>query len=142
MAKINIYLHFNGNCEEVFNLYKDVFKVEFMSFLRYSDTPYASQVPKEYLDKIENIGIRLSDETFIMGADALESIGQPYVAGNNFSIYIEAESKNEAERIFNGLSKNGKITQALTIAHWGDYFGMCTDQYGIQWLVNCEAQKL
>lgn len=142
MAKTNIYLHFNGNCEEAFNHYKNVFQTEYVSFLRYSDTPHKDSVPKEYLNKIENVGFKLSEETLIMGSDTLDSLGMPFVAGNNFSIYAEADSKEEAERLFKGLSVNGKITQDLAIAHWGAYFGMCTDHFGIQWLINCEASKV
>lgn len=139
MAKTNIYLHFDGSCEEAFNLYKRAFQTEFTNVLRYSEVSRqeeTSTIPESDLNKIENIGIRISEETFLMGSDGLECYGQKPVIGNNFSIYVEAESKDEADRIFNELSAKGRIKMPMTIAHWGDYFGMCSDRFGVNWLIN------
>ena len=140
MARTNIYLHFDGNCEVAFCLYREVFQREFITLLRYSDIPRQEGrpvVPERDLNKIENVGIKISDETLLMGSDGLECFGQKPIVGNNFSIYVEATSGEEADRIFSGLSKGGQVKMPMTIAHWGDYFGMLTDRFGINWLVNC-----
>jgi len=144
MAKVNLYLLFNGNCEEAFSLYKSVFGGEFPSVIRYGDIPsHPGMIPlsEEEKNKIENVTLPISKETFLMGADVIGDMAKATAFGNNFSIYIEADNKDEAERVFNGLSVEGHITMPLSKAHWGDYFGMCTDKFGINWLVNCTANR-
>ena len=139
MAITNIYLHFDGNCEEAFKLYKGVFQTEFTNLLRYSDIPLRAGmpvIPEDDLNKIENVGIKISDETLIMGADGLACFGQKPSLGTNFSIYVEVFSKEEADRVFGGLSEGGQIKMPMTAAHWGDYFGMLTDRFEVSWLVN------
>lgn len=145
MARTNIYLHFDGNCEAAFCLYREVFQTEFTNILRYSDIPRQEGmplVPERDLNKIENVGIKISDETLLMGSDGLECFGQKTIVGNNFSIYVEATSGEEADRIFSGLSEGGQVKMPMTIAHWGDYFGMLTDRFGINWLVNCSCDSI
>jgi len=144
MAKVNLSLLFNGNCEEAFNLYKSTFGGEFLSVVKYGDIPLHSEMPplsEETKNKIENITLPISQETFLMGADVVGEMAKATIFGNNFSIYIEADNSNEAEKIFKQLSGEGHITMPLGKAHWGDYFGMCTDKFGINWLINCAANK-
>lgn len=139
MPKLNIYLHFDGNCEEAFNYYKRIFKAETANTIRYGDVPQQEgmpAIPEQDLNKIENIGILINKDTVLMGSDNLEIFGQKLVTGNNFSIYIEADDKEQAENIFNGLSDGGFVKMPLTLAHWGDLFGMCTDKFGISWFIN------
>jgi len=141
MAKLNIYLKFDGNCEEAFKHYESVFDsiVSFTS--RYGDVPRMEEegmpvIPEEDLQKIENICLPISKDTILMGADGLEAFGTRPVMGSNFSIYVTAETQDEAYRIFNGLSQGGNVQMPMSRAHWGDYFGMCTDKFGISWFVN------
>lgn len=144
MATINPYLNFPGNAEEAFNFYQSVFGGDFMMLQRYSDVPGDVVVKKLSPDegqKIMYIALPIGKENVLMATDALESTGRPLTTGNNFSISINAGSKEEAERIFNGLSSGGAITMPLADAFWGAYFGMFTDRFGIQWMVNFDYQS-
>ena len=134
MAKINFYLLFNGNCEEAFNFYKSAFGID-----RYGDIPPQNGMPpisEDEKNKIENICLPIAEETVLMGADVCGYMAQNTVFGNNFSLYIEADSRGEADRLFAGLSTEGRVTMPMSEAHWGDYFGMFTDKFGVNWLIN------
>ncbi|CAK7015541.1 VOC family protein [Saezia sanguinis] len=144
MATVNIYLLFNGNCEQAFDFYRSVFGGEFPAVIRYGDVPLppeAPSLPENTRHKIENISLPISQETMLMGADAVGHLAAKTVFGNNFSVYIEAASHDEAYRLFNGLAQNGHIAMPLSQAHWGDEFGMLTDQFGINWLINHSPNK-
>ena len=135
MAKINFYLLFNGNCEEAFNFYKS----DFTFIGRYGDIPPQNGMPpisEDEKNKIENICLPIAEETVLMGADVCGYMAQNTVFGNNFSLYIEADSRGEADRLFAGLSTEGRVTMPMSEAHWGDYFGMFTDKFGVNWLIN------
>ena len=137
MAKINFYLLFNGNCEEAFNFYKSAFGVDFTFIGRYGDIPPQNGMPpisEDEKNKIENICLPIADETVLM--DVCGYMAQNTVFGNNFSLYIEADSRGEADRLFAGLSTEGRVTMPMSEAHWGDYFGMFTDKFGVNWLIN------
>ena len=130
MAKRSLYLHFDGRCEEAFNLYATIFGNKITGIFRYKDIPHQKgmpQIPDKDLNKIENIGLSIGESLLLMGSDNLEIFGQKTIAGNNFSIYIEADSKEQADSQFNSLSEDGIIKMPMATAHWGDYFGMCTD---------------
>ncbi len=147
MAKLNIYLKFDGNCEEVFTLYESVFDSTVSFISRYKDVPRMEEegmpvIPEEDLEKIENICLPISKDTILMGADGLAAFGTKPIIGNNFSIYITAESQDEAYKIFHGLSAGGQIQMPISRAHWGDYFGMCTDKFGISWFVNYSPKQV
>lgn len=137
MATINPYLNFQGNTEEAFNFYKSVFGGEFVGGIsRFRDTPEADKLPEHEKDKVMHVALPVGEGNMLMGTDFLESMGQKIEPGNNFSISIGPESKGEADRLFNALSEGGEITMPLEKASWGDYFGMLTDKFGIQWMVN------
>lgn len=139
MKTSTLYIYFNGECENAFNLYKEVFQTDLLNVTRYRDIYWQENipsVPKEYLDKIENTGLRVSESMVLMGSDIIDPENGTKKMKYNFSIYLEAETKEEAERVFNGLSEKGSTTMPLQIAHWGDLFGMCTDRFGINWMVN------
>jgi PhnB protein len=136
MISINPYLNFAGNTEEAFNFYKSVFGGDFLSLQRFKDTPEAKKIPEEEKDKIMHVALPIDKNNIIMATDALESMGQKVIYGNNFYLSIEAESKAEAEIIFNKLSKEGKIEMPLQDTFWGAYFGMFADKFGVQWMIN------
>ncbi len=141
MATMNPYLNFKGNTEEAFNFYKSVFGGEFMTLQRFKDTPAADKIPANEKAKIMHVALPIGKGNVLMGTDALESMGQKLTIGNNFYISINAESKEEAEKLFNGLSAGGKIEMPLQDAFWGAYFGMFTDKFGIQWMVNYDYNQ-
>jgi PhnB protein len=145
MAQVNPYLTFGGNCEEAFNFYKSVFGGEFPYIGRFNEMPPMEgcpEMPAAEGNKIMHISLPISKETTLMGSDTSEAFGQANVVGNNFSISINADSKEEADKLFNGLSAGGTVTMPMDKTFWGAYFGMFTDKFGINWMVNHdEAQK-
>jgi PhnB protein len=136
MATINPYLNFQGNTEEAFNFYKSVFGGEFLAVQRFGDVPETAQVPEQDKDKIMHIALPIGKQTMLMGTDVLESMGQRLIEGNNYNLAIQAESEEEANHFFKGLSEGGKIIMPMEKAFWGDYFGMFTDRFGINWMVS------
>jgi PhnB protein len=136
MTSINPYLNFPGNTEEAFNFYKSVFGGEFTSLQRFKDTPEAGRVPDNEKEKIMHIALPIGNGNILMATDALESMGHKLTLGNNIQITINPESKEEGERIFNGLSAGGKVEMPLQDTFWGAYFGMLTDRFGVKWMVN------
>lgn len=139
MAVVNVYLTFNGNCQEAFNFYQSVFGGEFPYVGKFKDMPPQEGIPPlsaEMGEKIMHISLQISKETAIMGSDTGGEWAPNFKPGNNFSISISAESKEEADRLFNGLAQGGKITMPLAQAFWGDYFGMLEDKFGINWMMS------
>ena len=141
MLTINPYLNFAGNTEEAFNFYKSVFGGEFLALQRFKDTPEAGNIPKQEQDKIMHVALPIGNGAILMATDALESMGQKLTVGNNFYIAIQPETKEEAQRLFNGLSAGGKVEMPLQDAFWGAYFGMFQDKFGIQWMVNYDQNQ-
>lgn len=138
MASVNVYLNFNGNCEEAFNFYKSVFGGEFPYIGRFKDMPPQEGVKMtdEMANRIMHVSLPISKETMLMGSDTGGEWAPDFKQGNNFSISINADSKDEADRLFSGLSKGGKVTMPMEKTFWGDYFGMFTDKFGINWMVS------
>ena len=136
MPSINPYLNFSGNTEEAFNFYKTVFGGEFANLMRFRDTSEAEKIPENELDKIMHIALPIGKHNILMATDFLESMGHKLKEGNNYSISITAESREEADKLFNGLSEGGKVTMQMADMFWGDYFGMFNDKFGIQWSIS------
>lgn len=136
MAIMNVYLNFAGNTEEAFDFYKSVFGGVFASVVRFKDMPMEGvTIPKEDEDKIMHIGLPIGKDNVLMATDALESMGQKLTPGNNFHISVHPESKEEADRIFNGLSAGGTIEMPMADQPWGDYYGSFEDKFGVRWMV-------
>lgn len=141
MATLNPYLNYPGTAEEAFNFYKSVFGGEFTMLQRYKDTPEAGTVAPEDAGKIMHIALPISNGVTLMATDATSSMGAPFIAGNNFSLSLGAESETEAEKLFNGLSSGGTIVMPMQRTFWGAYFGMFNDKFGIQWMVNYDYNE-
>ena len=144
MPTVNVYLTFNGNCEEAFNFYKSVFGGEFPYLGRYKDMPAedGKKTASEDAEKIMHVSLPISKETMLMGSDTGGDWAANYSQGNNFSISISTDTKEEADRLFNGLSAGGTVNMPMNKTFWGDYFGMFTDKFGINWMVSFnEAQQ-
>ena len=143
MAKINPHLLFKGNTEEAFEFYKSVFGGEFAMILRMKDLPNDPNNPisESEGNKIMNIALPIGKSNILMGSDVVEQfMDQELVTGNRYTIAISAESKDEAENIYNGLSADGFIEIPLAESHWGSYFGMFADKYGIQWMIDFDPK--
>ena len=141
MPTINPILTFNGSTEEAFNFYKSVFGGEFLTIMRWKESPGGDKRPASDGDKVMHITLPIGNGNVLMAGDALESMGQKVTVGNNFHIAIGPESKEEADRIFNALSAGGKIEMPLQDAFWGAYFCMFEDKFGIHWMINYAHPK-
>ena len=141
MITVNPYLNFNGNTEDAFNFYKSVFGGQFLGLQRFKDTPHGDQMSATDKEKIMHVALPLGKGNVLMGTDILESMGQKLNLGNNISLTINPESETEAEKYFNSLAAGGTVIMPLEKAFWGAYFGMLTDKFGIQWMVNYEYNQ-
>lgn len=139
MATVNTYLNFNGNTEEVFNFYKSVFGEEFTTLQRLKDTPDADKLSAGDKEKIMHVSLPIGGNV-LMGTDVLESMPQ-VTFGTNYSISISPESEEEAHKLFKGLSARGKVSMPLEKMFWGALFGMFTDKFGVQWMVNYDYNQ-
>ena len=139
MATINPYINFNGNAEEAFNFYKSVFGGEFERVARFKDleSPEFPVAPHD-ADKIMHIALPIGGNV-LMGNDVPESMGRTNENENRSKISINVESKEEADRLFNGLSEGGSVEFPMSDSPWGSYFGMFRDKYGIEWMVDFSA---
>jgi len=135
MANINPHINFNGNAEEAFNFYKSVFGGEFAKVMRFKDLASSEfSVAENEANKIMHIALPIG-KTILMGNDVPEILGRTNENENRSKIVIGAESKEEADKLFNGLSAGGQIEMPISDSPWGSYFGMFRDKYGIEWIV-------
>ena len=140
MAQINPYINFNGNTEEAFNFYKSVFGGEFERIIRFKDMPNAEiPISENEANKIMHIALPIG-KNVLMGNDVPEFMGKVNENENRSKIAVSAESKEAADKIFNGLSAGGNIEVPITDSPWGSYFGMFRDKYGIEWTVDFEPK--
>jgi PhnB protein len=142
MALINPYIHFNGNAKEAFTFYKSVFGGDFAKIMRYKDLSSPEHpVAENDANRLMHIALPIGKTNVLMGSDVLEMMGQVTEADNRNTISISAESREEADKLFNGLSAGGKIEMPIADGPLGAYFGMFADKYGIQWMVNFEQSR-
>lgn len=136
MATINPYINFNGNAEEAFNFYKSVFGGEFTRIARLKDMANPEfQVSENDAHKIMHIALPIGNNV-LMGNDVPESMGRTNENENRSKISINTESKEEADRLFSGLTVGGTIEVPMNDSPWGSYFGMFRDKFGIEWMVD------
>jgi len=146
MASVSTYLNFPGNTEEVFNFYKTVFGGEFFGqgIMRFGDIPpMPDSPPMCEADKnmVMHVELKILGVHALMGTDAPQSMGFKLNFGNNVSINLQPDTRAETKELFTKLSEGGKVTMELQDMFWGDYFGSCTDKYGVQWMFNCNEKK-
>jgi PhnB protein len=144
MARTSTYLNFPRNTEEVFNFYKSVFGGEFMGEIsRFGDIPSTEGMPplsEEDKNLIMHVALPIVGGHVLMGTDAPESMGFKVAFGNNIYINLEPDTREETRNLFERLSAGGTVTMELQDMFWGDYFGSCTDKFGVHWMFNC-SQK-
>ena len=139
MASINPHINFNGNAEEAFQFYQSVFGGEFSRIIRFKDL--ASEefpVADHEANKIMHIALPIGNSV-LMANDVPEILGRTNEDENRSKIVIAAETKEEADKLFNGLSVGGQIEMPIMDSSWGTYFGMFRDKYGIEWMVEFES---
>lgn len=140
MALINPHINFNGNAEEAFLFYKSVFGGEFAKIMRFKDLASDDfQVSENEEHKIMHIALPIGNNV-LMGNDVPEILGKTNENENRSKIAISAESKEEADKLFHGLSAGGKIEMPIIDSPWGSYFGMFRDKYGIEWMVDYDPK--
>ncbi|HLO90007.1 MAG: VOC family protein [Chloroflexota bacterium] len=141
MVKVHPYVNFKGNCEEAFNFYKSILGGEFSYVGRYKDIPGDQKPDAKDENKIMHIGLPLAEGTILMGSDIPEIYEDRFVVGTNITLSLSPESESEARRIFDALSEGGMVTMPQDKTFWGSLFGMLTDKYGINWMVDYELPK-
>jgi len=139
MATVNAYINFDGNCDKAFVFYKSVFGGEFQARMSFGEAP-GMDVPAAQKDKLMHVALPIGKNTVLMGSDWSPQFG-PMVRGNSFALSVNADSQAEADKVFKALADGGQVTMPIGIAFWGAYFGMCTDKFGINWMVNFEMKK-
>jgi PhnB protein len=140
MALINPYINFNGNAEEAFLFYRSVFGGDFAMVMRIKDMMGPEHpVAEEDADKIMHIALPIG-QNVLMGNDVPASMGPVNEAENRSKISISAESREEADKVFNGLSASGTVEVPIGDSPWGSYFGMFRDKYGIEWMVDYDPR--
>jgi PhnB protein len=141
MAQINPYIQFNGNAEEAFTFYKSVFGGEFAMISRFKEMSIPeSPISENEANKIMHIALPIGKCSVLMGSDTPEFMGKHNENENRSKISISAESKEEADQLFNGLSAGGKVEMPIADSPWGSYFGMFRDKYGIEWMVDFDSK--
>lgn len=139
MAQINPHINFNGNAEEAFTFYRSVFGGDFAKVIRFKDLP-AFQVAEHEANKIMHIALPIGS-TSLMANDVPEFMGRTNENENRSKIVVNAESREEADKIFNGLSAGGNVEMPIGDSPWGTYFAMFRDKYGIEWMVEFDSRS-
>ncbi|TSA43711.1 MAG: VOC family protein [Chitinophagaceae bacterium] len=140
MAQINPHINFNGNAEEAFTFYQSVFGGAFAKIMRFKDLSGPEfPIPEKEANKIMHIALPIG-KNFLMGNDVPEFLGPTNEHENRSKIAISAESKEQADKLFNGLSAGGQIEMPIGDSPWGSYFGMFRDKYGIEWMVDYDPK--
>jgi PhnB protein len=142
MAQINPYIHFNGNTEEAFTFYQSIFGGEFTRISRFKDfSSPENPFSDSEANKIMHIALPIGTSNVLMGSDVPAIFGKVNENENRSKISISTESKEEADKLFHGLSAGGQIEVPIEESPWGSYFGMFRDQYGIEWMVDFDPNN-
>ncbi|HSW47454.1 MAG TPA: VOC family protein [Candidatus Saccharimonadales bacterium] len=142
MATINPWINFNGNAEEAFTFYKSVFGTEFAKVVRFKDLASAEfPVPEKEENKIMQIALPIGTGTMLIANDVPEVLGRVNEHENRSKILVSTESKEEADRLFTGLSAGGAVEGPMGDSPWGSYAGMFRDKYGIEWIIEFSPQN-
>lgn len=140
MANINPHINFNGNAEEAFLFYKSVFGGEFSRIVRFKELSGPDfPVSEKEADKIMHIALPIGTSV-LMANDVPEIMGRTNEKENRSKIVIATDSREEADKLFNGLSAGGQVEMPIDDSPWGSYFGMFRDKYGIEWMVEFDGK--
>jgi PhnB protein len=133
--KVNPYLNFDGNAEEAIRFYQSVFGGE-LFVQKMSEAPGTESLSDEEKNRVMHVAIPIGDGQFLMASDIIPSAGHVLNMGNNNYISVTTDSREEADRLFNGLSAGGKIEMPMADMFWGDYFGSFVDKFGVCWMIS------
>lgn len=142
MAVINPHINFNGNAEEAFTFYQSVFGGAFAKLVRLKDLSGPDfPVAEKDEHKIMHIALPIGKSNMLMGNDVPEFMGRVNEQENRSKIAVSTESKDEADKLFNGLSAGGNVEMPMDNSPWGTYFGMFRDKYGIEWMIEFDPES-
>lgn len=142
MATIDPFIHFNGNAEEAFTFYQSIFGGAFTTISRYKDiSSPAYPIAETDANRIMYIALPIGKTDLLKAADTLTIMGQVQEKDNRYTVTITAESKEEADKLFTGLSAGGKVEMPLALGPWGNYFGMFEDKFAVQWMVDFDPKS-
>lgn len=133
---LTAYITFNGKTEEAFNFYRSALGGKITNLQRFSDTPQGEQMPDAEKKKIMHVALEAQHGISLMGSDFIDFTGEPFNAGNNFSLSLHPDSEELSDKFFNSLSTGGTVIVPMGKASWGDYFGMFIDKFAIKWMIN------
>ena len=138
MAKMNPYLNFDGTTEAAFNFYKSVFGTEFLGEInRIGNAPGCEGLSDEEKNRVMHVSLPINNRgDILMASDTVPSMGHKLNVGNNVYVSLHPESKEEADKLFAGLSEGGEVEMPMADMFWGDYFGSFTDKFGTRWMIN------
>jgi PhnB protein len=137
MQLVHIYVNFPGTTDEAFRLYETVFGTKTMMRMAFGEVPWVQNVPESAKNKVMHAQLPITESVHLMASDFVEGLSPgAFVRGNDFNISIVASDKAEADRAFELLSAGGKVRMPIGNAPWGPYFGMCTDRFGVQWMIS------
>ena len=142
MAQMNPYLNFDGKAEEAFTFYKSVFGGDFAGngVMKMGDQPGCEGLSDEEKNRVMHVSLPACGG-MLMASDIVPSMGHKLTVGNNNYISLGPDSREEADRLFNGLSAGGEVEMPMADQFWGDYFGSFKDEYGVCWMINYSAQQ-
>lgn len=142
MTKMNPYLNFDGKAEEAFTFYKSVFGGEFIGGInKMGDAPGTENLSENEKNRVMHISLPIDGENVLMASDIIPSMGHKLIEGNNNYISLHPDSKEEADRLFNGLSAGGIIEMSLQDTFWGAYYGSFQDKFGVHWMINFDKNQ-
>jgi PhnB protein len=137
VAQINPYIHFNGNAGEAFSFYKSVFGGDFAIVKRFKELSFpGNEIDEKEAEKIMHIVLPIGTNSILMGSDTPAFMGKHNENETRSKISINAESKEEADRLFNGLLEGAQIEMPIADSPWGSYFGMLRDRFAIEWMID------
>jgi PhnB protein len=132
--QLNPYLTFDGKCATAFKFYEQCLGGTIEAMFTHGETPAKDHVPPDWHDKIMHARLKVGDEE-LMGSDAPP---ERYEAPKGFSVSVQIDDPEDAERVFHALAENGTVSMPIEQTFWATRFGMLTDQFGIPWMINCE----
>jgi PhnB protein len=141
MINTDIYLHFDGQCEQAFKFYQSAFGGEFITAQRYKDMPGSDKMNAADQERMMHISLKITPQTTLMGSDLPSGEDKNFRLGSNFHICLQTETEKEANKLFQVLSKDGKVEMPMNKTFWGAYFGMVADKFGVHWMINFSHPK-
>ncbi len=143
MTKLNPYLSLPGTAAQAIELYKKVFRVEPTVVQKFKDIPPQEGMPAPSPaggERIIHASFQIGDDA-LMISDAPEGQDDTVIMGTQTHVSLHPDSKEEADRMFGLLSEGGEVTMPMAMQFWGDYFGMCTDRFGVRWMINYHEEN-